>query len=129
MDADPSALPDDIAALKAMLLSERARQADTEALIEHLKLQIEKLKRAIYGSRAERTARLLEQMELHLEELESAATEDELAAERAAGKVKTMNVAGFTRNRPVRKPFPEHLPRERVVLPGPIACDCCGSAR
>jgi transposase len=129
MDADTSALPDDIAALKAMVLSERARQADTEALIEHLKLQIEKLKRAIYGPRAERTARLLEQMELHLEELETAATEDELAAERAAGEVKAMNVPGFTRNRPVRKPFPEHLPRERVVLPGPTACDCCGSAR
>jgi transposase len=26
----------------------------------------------------------------------------------------------------VRKPFPAHLPRERVVLPAPTACLCCG---
>jgi hypothetical protein len=29
--------------------------------------------------------------------------------------------ARFTRNRPSRQPFPEHLPRERVVVPGLIA--------
>ena len=52
----------------------------TEALIAHLKLEIEKLRRALFGSRSERKARLLEQMELQLEELEAAATEDELAA-------------------------------------------------
>ncbi len=28
-----------------------------------------------------------------------------------------------------RKPFPDHLPRERVVLPAPTSCPCCGSAR
>jgi len=45
-------------------------------LIAHLKLEIEKLRRALYGSRSERKARLLEQMELQLEDLEAAATED-----------------------------------------------------
>jgi transposase len=29
----------------------------------------------------------------------------------------------------VRKPFPEHLPRERVVVEAPAACTCCGSDR
>ena len=43
-------------------------------------------RRQIYGPRSERTARLLDQMELELEELEAAATEDEIAAERAAAK-------------------------------------------
>ena len=38
-------------------------------------------------------------------------------------------VVAFTRKRPARKPFPEHLPRERVIVPGPTACLCCGSAR
>ncbi|TQY03081.1 IS66 family transposase zinc-finger binding domain-containing protein, partial [Rhizobium sp. rho-1.1] len=38
-------------------------------------------------------------------------------------------VTGFTRKRPVKKPFPEHLPRERVVVPGPVACSCCGGER
>jgi transposase len=141
MVADPAALPDDIEALKAALLAERARadaaqseaavaraeQSDAHALIVHLKLQIEKLKREIYGPRSERSARLLDQMELQLEELEATATEDELAAEQAAAK--TTNVATFSRKRGSRKPFPEHLPRERVIVPGPTACACCGGAR
>src|SRR5207244_5473886 len=76
---------------------------------------------------SERTARLLDQLELTLEELETAATEDELAAEMAAAK--TTKVASFTRKRPSRQPFPEHLPRERVIVPGPVACACCGGAR
>jgi transposase len=129
MDADPSALPDDIAALKAIILDERARQSDSEAYIAHLKLQIEKLKRALYGPRSERTARLLDQMELELEELEATATEDELRAEQEVAKARTMQVAGFTRKRPSRQPFPENLPRERVVLPGPAQCFCCGGSR
>ena len=58
------------------------RLTSTEALIAHLKLEIEKLRRELYGSRSERKARLLDQMELQLEELEAAATEDELAARR-----------------------------------------------
>ena len=53
----------------------------------HLKLEIEKLRRELYGTRSERKARLLEQMELQLEELEAAATEDELAAEQAAAQI------------------------------------------
>jgi len=134
MDAALAALPDDVDALKAALLAARAEtavalaeQSSNRALIAHLKLQIEKLNRDRFGPRSERTARLLNQMELQLEELETAATEDELAAETAAAK--TTTVAGFTRARPARRPFPEHLPRERVVVPGPVACACCGSAR
>src|SRR4029079_12654489 len=59
----------------------------------------------------------------------TAATEDELAAEMAAAKAATTKVASFTRKRPSRKPFPDHLPRERVIIPGPTACACCGGAR
>jgi transposase len=65
-------------------------------------------------------------MELALEDLEATATEDEIAAEKAA--VKT-TVAAFTRKRPSRQPFPEHLPRARVMVPGPTACECCGGTR
>lgn len=141
MDADPAALPDDIESLKVALLAERARadaaqseaavaraeQSDAHALIVHLKLQIEKLKREIYGPRSERSARLLDQMELQLEELEATATEDELEAEKGAPK--TTNVAAFSRKRRSRKPFPEHLPRERVIVPGSTTCACCGGRR
>jgi len=118
MKADVEALPDDVEALKAALIvaraetaAARAQQSDDQALIAHLKLQIEKLNRDRYGPRSERTARLLDQLELTLEELETAATEDELAAEMAAAK--TTKVASFTRKRPSRNPFPDHLPRER----------------
>ena len=52
----------------------RADLSSTEALISHYKLEIEKLRRQLYGTRSERTARLLEQMELQLEELEATAT-------------------------------------------------------
>jgi transposase len=141
----PEDLPDDIAALRAALvaahekfLAEAARTArieaelavakakasDDQAVIAHQQLQIAKLSRQLYGQRSERSVRLLDQMELALEELESSATEDEIVAERAAAK--TTNVVAFTRKRPAR---PEHLPRERVVEPGPTVCLCCGSAR
>jgi transposase len=130
----PNALPDDIEALKAALIvalaeaaAARAQLSADQALIAHLKLQIEKLNRERFGQRSERTARLIDQLELQLEELEASATEDELAAERAAAK--TTTVAAFTRKRPSRKPFPEHLPRERVIEPAPTACLCCGSER
>jgi transposase len=69
----------------------------------------------------------LDQLELTLAELEASATADELAAEMAAAK--TTRVASFTRKRPSRKPFPEHLPRERLIVPGPTACACCGGSR
>jgi transposase len=69
-------------------------------------------------------------MELELEELEAAAAEDELAAERAAASSEeTTAVRGFSRKKPSRKPFPAHLPRERIIVPGPIACACCGSTK
>jgi transposase len=90
-------------------------------------LRIEKLTRQLYGPRSERTSRLLDQIELQFEELESSATEDEIAAEMAVAK--TTTVAAFTRGRPARKPFPAHLPRERVIVPGPTACLCCGGGR
>jgi transposase len=134
-------LPTDLASAHALILAERAARLEaeadaaqarsvstsTDALIAHLKLEIEKLRRALYGNGSERKARLLEQMELQLEELETAATEDELAAEKAAAQTQT--VKSFQRKRPARKPFPEHLPRERVVIAAPASCLCCGSAK
>ena len=119
-------------AAQAELVGARAEaanaQADltsTEALMAHLKLAIEKLRRQLYGRRSERQARLLDQMELELEELEAAASEDERAVQQAS----TEAVRSLERRRPSRRPFPAHLPRERVVLAAPERCPCCGSAR
>lgn len=141
MDTVTSPLPDDVEALKALLsaalervddaearlANARARESATEAMIAHLKLQIAKLRREQYGASAERSRRLLDQLELQLEDLEADACEDDLAAEVAAAR--TADVSAFARKRPSRKPFPEHLPRERVVLPAPCSCPSCGGAR
>src|SRR5271170_7231592 len=90
MDSGLGAAPDDIDALKAALIAEAARAAhaeaelavarakasDDQALIAHQQLRIEKLTRQLYGPRSERSSRLLDQIELQFEELESSATED-----------------------------------------------------
>lgn len=141
MDAAVPPFPDDVEALKALLAAalERAHEAETraatakaresaiEAMIAHLKLQIAKLRREQYGASAERSRRLIDQMEFELADLEADASEDDRAAEVAAGKA--TSVVAFERKHPVRKPFPEHLPRERVVIPAPCACPACGGTR
>jgi transposase len=96
MDADLAALPDDIDALKAALVIERARMRDVIAerdagaaelavarakasedlaLIAHQKLRIAQLERQVYGPRSERSQRLIDQLALQFEELAAGATE------------------------------------------------------
>ena len=127
----PQALPEEIDALKAALVTERtarqqaeARASGAEAMVAHLKLLIAKMRRDRFGPSSERGRRLLDQLELQLEELEASATEDEAAAEITSADATT--VRGFSRKRPVRAPLPAHLPRERVVIPAPNVCPCCG---
>ena len=156
MDANLDDLPDDVAAQKqaltvslaqaeeaqnkasaaeqkhcdvaAELAVAKAMASDDKALIAHQALRIAKLERQIYGPRKERSVQLQDQMELELEEHEASATEDEIAAEIAVAK--TTTVAGFVRKRPQpRTTFPDHLPRERVVIDPPTACACCGGNR
>lgn len=133
---DPSAA--DIQSLRAALAAAEARadlvtaeaarikaiNADLEARNALLELQNEKMRRALYGQSSERTRHLLDQMELTFEEYEASASEAETLGILAAAKTA---VAPFERQRPSRKPLPEHLPRERVVIPAPESCPCCGS--
>ena len=141
MNAARHALAQEVAALKAALATAeanrlqvtaelavaRAKASEDMALIAQQRLRIAKLERQVYGQRSERSARLIDQLSLTFEELEANATEDELAAEAAVAR--TTTVAGFTRKRPERNTFPDHLPRERVVIDPPTACECCGSNR
>jgi len=145
MTSKPDDLPSDLARAYLALLAERealqaerdvavadaanarAELSDSEVLIAHLELRIEKLKRELHGQRSERTARLLEQLELELEELATTATENELAAQAAAAK--TQNVRPFMRKRPVRQPWPDDIEHERVVIEAPTSCACCGGSR
>jgi transposase len=127
MDADRAVLAEENAALKAELAVARAKASEDAALIVQQTLRIAKLERQVYGQKSERSARLIDQLALTFEELEANATEDELAAEQAVAK--TTTVVGFTRKRAERNTFPDHLPRERVVIDPPTACECCGGSR
>jgi hypothetical protein len=57
----------------------RDKASDDQALIAHQQLRIEKLTRQLYARNTERISRLLDQIELQFEELESSATEGEIA--------------------------------------------------
>jgi transposase len=118
-------LPNDIEALKALLLMRDKRilgleaQLNTRAAeIEHLKLMIAKLRRMQFGRKSEKLDHQIEQLELQLEDLQ--ADEGEAAREMPAADQ-------APRKKSVRKPLPEHLPRdEKVYAPTADACPTCG---
>ncbi|WP_456316256.1 IS66 family transposase [Teichococcus oryzae] len=111
-----------LAAEREARLAAEARATGAEAMITHLKLVIAKLRHDKFGASSERGRKLLDQLELELGELVAAAAEDAARAENQAG---TRPGAPPPR-RPARGPLPAHLPRERVVLPSPASCPCCG---
>ena len=125
-EARASAAEDALVAAKGELTQVQAIVSASEDMIRHLRLQIAKLRREQYGHSAERHARLIEQLEMQLEDIETDIADDRAKTE-ATGP--GAMVAAFERRRPARKPFPEHLPRERVVVEAPTSCTCCGSAR
>jgi Transposase C of IS166 homeodomain len=74
----PLPLPTDLADAHALILRQReelaaaeARVSGAEAMIAHMKLVIAKLRREQYGQSSERGRKLLDQLELQLEELEA----------------------------------------------------------
>ncbi len=126
-------LPDDVATLRAALAAEQlarreaeARASGAEAMVAHLKLLIAKLRHEQFGASSERGRKLLDQLELQLEELEAGAAEDDAAL--GVDPVDDRAAPGRIRRKPVRGPLPAHLPRERVVVPGLTACPCCQGA-
>jgi transposase len=126
MPIDPSDLPDDIEALKALVLAQRESIALMERAlavrsmeIEQLNLQLSKLKRMQFGQKSEKLDRQIEQLETRLEDL--------LAEEGAAETEAAPDATPPTRKKAVRKPFPEHLEREvRILEPEDKACPECG---
>ena len=133
MAFDPAQLPDEIALLKAMLIEENrrateaeARASDLDAEIENLKLQIAKLRHARFGNSSERASVLMDQLELQLGELVERRAQETAAQEIAALAQASGKAPPKKRSNPVRRPLPDALPRERVVLSSPQACPCCG---
>jgi transposase len=123
---DAASLRAELAEARAEAARVRAINADLEARNALLELQNEKMRRALFGQRSERSRQLIDQMELGFEEYEATASEDEALAALAAART---TIAPFERKRPSRKPLPDHLPRTRVVVPAPCSCPACGSTR
>ena len=126
MVLDPATLPNDIAALKALLIAADARAIDLDGQIAQLKLTIAKMRRKTFGASSEKGARLLDQLELQLDELVASAAEAKAAAMIATRAPAPIDAE---KEKPARRPLPAHLPRERVVHAAPCACRHCGSDR
>lgn len=116
-------LPNDIEALKALVLQQRATMYAHRLEIERLRLVLAKLRRLKFGRSSEQLDLQIEQLELTLEELESTA---------AAVSIEQPANPPSPTEKPARHALPEHLPREPIVHPAPSSSDCtcpdCGAA-
>jgi transposase len=117
-------LPDDIDALKRLLIERdeelavaRGERLVLTTIIEQLKLEIARLKRMQFGRSSEKLDERIGQLELILEDLETSQAQMAPVAKPAEPKVA-----------PVRRPLPEHLPREVVRHEPEPGCPDCGSA-
>lgn len=121
-------LPDDVATLQALLIAARAETAAHLLMIEKLKAQLAKLRRMQFGQSSEKLDAAIHQLELALEDVEEG-TAARTVLERAV-----MPATPDTRQHPVRRPLPDHLPREEIVhwpagiADGDLGCGCqaCG---
>lgn len=118
---DVHQLPDDINALKAMIVAREALIESRDARIEALEAQLALLKRSQFGQSSEKLERAIVQLEFALEDLQE---DGGLAAERLgalAGEASSPE-----RRVPVRGLLPDHLPTEDIVHAAPDACPACG---
>lgn len=133
--ATEAPLPDNVAALQALVADLSARLAERDRavtardrIINTLKGQLAALRRRTFGQRSEKLARAADQLELQIEDLEQHQAEQtapEAAAARPAATLEGEPAGG--RNRPIRKPLPGHLPRAAEDLTPPYAaCPSCG---
>lgn len=126
MTTDAAHTSEDNAELRQLLAqrdAEIARQsAELQArdlLIEQLKLQLSHLRRHRFGTKSEALDKIINQLELALEEAESTATRS---------RVETPDATPEAKQQSTRKPLPGHLPREVVVLAPGETCEQCGGA-
>jgi len=117
MNVDLSALPTDVDALTALVQELVSELKAKELLNAQLEARIAKLKRLQFGKSSEKLAREVAQLELALEERheDDGARDAQRPAELRAAFAK-----------PVRRPLPEHLPREEIMHAVPCACPKCG---
>lgn len=114
-------LPDDIAALKALLVAAEARNQRKDERIERLEKLVAAFRQAAFGHKSEK--RNLEQFELALEDLETA-----IAAVHAEDEADAPTSKQPARRRAAnRRSLPRHLPRiEEAIEPASLVCACRG---
>jgi transposase len=146
----PDQLPDDIAALKRMLVALGAEPAAkdvelsaataelaaakngllvTQLTIETLKAQIAKLRREKFGASSERVDRVLEQLELALEEAEAAKAEaiaSQPAQSEPEPSVPEVQPEASSSEKKKRRQLPPDFPRRDVIHRPPAVCKRCG---
>jgi len=123
MPEAPEDLPDDIAALQAMVALQNEKLSIFETEIRTRDYRIEKLEHQLAGLRQHRfgqRSEALDQLELTLEE-EEIARAIETPVEDAA-------TSDVPKGKPKRKPLPDHLPRNDEVLSPGDACSACGGS-
>jgi transposase len=131
MNAAPEPLPNNVAALRAMLVeawaerdAERAENARLASQNDRLRHLIHQLQHLQFGRRSERLDP--DQLNLALADLEQAVAETETQQEKADPVLRR---ARAEKRRAVRGSLPEHPPRvEIVVEPEDTAWSCCGDA-
>jgi transposase len=127
-DAMRPELPDDVGAMRALLLqlwrergeaiAERDALAAQNGRLRHL---LAKLQRMQFGRRSERLPD--EQLQFAFEEIAAAIAANEAEAEKRSPKLRE---EGTVRRREGRGRLPPHLPRiEQVLEPEDTACPCC----
>ena len=125
MDLDPASLPDDVEALRAIVLAQHAEITGQRELIGRLRIQLARLRRMQFGRSSERVAAEADQLELALEDLEA----DAPAPPPPDGDDAERDGRRRERRKPARRPLPDHLPRETIEHGADIcACPACGGA-
>ena len=125
----PADLPDDVAALQAIIALQNEKLSIFETEIRARDYRIEKLKHQLAGLRRHRfgqRSEALDQLELALEEEEIARA----AAPQSDDEDAASEPVGAPKRKPRRKPLPDHLHRnDEILSPGSECSECGGSLR
>jgi len=114
---NPAELPNDIDALKAIIMASEDRNQRKQDCIDRLEKLVADFKRALFGAKSEKVSP--EQYELALEDIETAIAD--IHAENEANPPKAKPAPRKTN----RGHLPKHLPRvEEIIEPESTTCAC-----
>jgi transposase len=120
---DPNNLPDDVDALKRMIVSLAGDRARYRLEIEKLESELSKLRRNRFGQSSEQRDAREEQLELEIETLTERVAE---ADARLPAAIINLIENKLDAQRPARRALPETLPLVEDRQPEPTDCSACG---